>query len=829
MASKRKKSFKIKNFPYKKLLKYSQKHKLDLNILMLALLHVFIYKVNGLQNTSVGIKASGKKYSKTRACRILTDQISSVQIDPSLTFYTFAVNLKKKSVLINGSKRLSYLLSLPYFSENEKNTMQIISCDEEEGSYNYEVDLVYSEKKIIFAFKLLNNSTTETVRYANAFFNFLDDFIANEEAKIKDLELISSQEKKRLVDNFNNLDCGKAKHANIFSYFEELALKNKEDVIIEHGERRITYREALQKACYVDNLIKKQARKKQQVIVSFLPKEPNLVFSVLGTLRSENISIMIRPNYPKERIKAIFEKVCPSIIVTKSKYEKCLNLLITEIGISKKINILLIDKIDLEFANTKITKFSKPKGEYNLLSNIIFTSGSTGKQKAIMMTHKIASSYLSHGAYDVTRSNGKLRLMSFFTVEFTGFFRELLLTIFRGNALCFLPDENIRLDPALLVNWAEKNEINYLCLIADIFRGITKYAQKTTRLKKLKYLFPILGRITNDKYLHRFIVNHPNLSVSNMYGMSEMGLVRSSYKITPRIFKRLNVPDFNIYQSNYLKAIVLNKDGNVQPAGFVGEIYIHSPFIAAGYYNDKKLTKERFIPNLFSLKKNDIILKTGDFVRILENGDLEYLGRKDEQLSIRGVKVFSHDVDSYILQYSGIKECITIVKETDREGLFMAVFYTGRKKINISRLRNHLKKWLPEYAIPKYFIFLESLPLLPSRKIDRKKLLKISLKDRISENFQNPQTDLEKNIQSIWQEVLKIKRIGVKENFFNIGGDSLNVMKVYYRITSLYPKMIKSSEIFLNPTISKLAKIIEKNIGKKNRSFKKTIKGLAKK
>lgn len=797
MTSRRVKKNEIEDFPYKKLLQYSQKIKLDPKVFFLALFHIFSYKANDFRETLIGIENRGKK-SKIK--------ISEINIDSSQTVSNF-LKMFKNQIIFDGS---SFLISLPYSSENsldKKNKKNI-----GKGNFNYRIEL--KNEKIIL--EALCGSKEDTDRYSKALLNLTNQFLEKGEIKIEKLELISSQEKKKLIENFNNLDNKKPKYSNVFCYFEERAYANREEVAMEYKEKKITYWETLKKACFIDSLIKKQTKKKQKFIVVFLPKELDLIYSILGIIRSENISVLIRPNYPKERIKAMLKKISPDIVITKNKYKKHLQFLLGETKNQKKGKILLLDNISSESADVKIIKFIKPKGEYNFLSNIIFTSGSTGNQKAVMLSHKNLSQFLSHGISEILDLDEKLRVMSFFTIEFSGFLREIFLTLFQGNTLCFLPNENLRLDHVFLEKWVKDNNINYLNINADVCRNLIKYSQEPQKLTCLRHLYPGPGNHINDIFLHRFIKNHPETSVYEIWGMSEMGLMRNKHKIISEDFNKARIPIFNTFQDDQIKAITLNRDGNIQPIGFVGNLHLHSHCISSGYYNNKKLADEYFISNPFGSKNNDIVLKTGDFFKILENGNVEYFGRRDDQLNIRGVKVFASEIRSYLLRYSGIKECVISTRKTKKEGVYTIAFLIGDRN-KPDKLKNYLGKWLPEYAMPRYFIFLEKMPLLPNKKIDLKKLEKFSFEYKMPKNYQNSLTNTEEKIHEIWQNVLGVKSIiDINENFINIGGDSLRAMKIYSEINEAYPDILKTSDIFLYPTIKKIAKKIDENT-KKNK------------
>lgn len=806
----------ISNDLNKRLQSYLKRNNLDHFAFFTALMFVFSYKINGTKSNSIRMEKSVGIIKKG----IYLNHVLNIDINSKQSFPEFVLKIKRnlkalnsKNIIIhkdNDQNIISYYLALPFFADNQIESKQEKIIQKKCDKFNYKIAITVKKdvvKNIII--ESIHKPTLDLARYAKALDNLLMNFFRSENILIKNLELISLFEKKRLIDNFNDLDDRKPKYANIFSYFEELALNNKNKIILEDNNKKITYGEALQRTLQIYNLIKKETEKKQLIIINFLPKEPDLVFSYLGVIKSDNISMMINPDYPRERIKLIFKKVRPNIIITKLKYKRKIESLLAQIKNSCRVKIIFINQTNPTLTNINVENYTNKNKYKNLISNIILTSGSTGNQKAIILKHKALSSFLNFSAPELTDTNKKFRLMSFYSIEFTGFLREILLTIFQGNVLCFLPDENIRLDTESLIKWIGKNKIDYLCVNAETFKNIVVSAKSRKRLKKLKYFFIGPGTITNNNNLRLFVRNHPQTGVYEGFGMSEMGLVRPSFRINQDILSKARIPEFNIYASKQIKMVVLDQDGNIQPAGFIGEMYFHSRHITSGYYNDKKRTQDFYKTNPFVRDKKDVILKTGDFARILENGDVECFGRRDDQININGVKIFASEIQFYLMQYAGISDCIVSTRKTEKDGVFAIAFYLG-KKTRAEKLINYLGKWLPKYMIPRYFIFLEKFPLLPNKRIDINKLSKIPFEYQSSSIKLKKLTETEYNVQLIWQEVLNIKKtIDINEDFLNIGGDSLRAMQLYSKINNIYPNILNISDIFFCRTIKKIAKKID--------------------
>jgi surfactin family lipopeptide synthetase A len=299
-----------------------------------------------------------------------------------------------------------------------------------------------------------------------------------------------------------------------------------------------------------------------------------------------------------------------------------------------------------------------------------------------------------------------------------------------------------------------------------------------------------------------------NIKMINMYGLTE-GSVHVTYNKVDSENNNLVGKALNNYQT-----YILNQYQKLQPIGVPGELYISGDGLARGYINDKQKTREVFLPHPF--KKDTRIYKTGDLAKMHPDGNIEILGRVDHQIKIRGMRIEPGEIEANLKKHKNIKDVVVIVKENKKDNdKYLVAYYILEKKnkketikqINKEKeeLKSKLKRILPDYMIPAYFIRLDKFPLNQNGKLDRLNLPEPKEKDLDKNKYITPKTEIEKKVAKIWQEVLGVKKISRNDNFFNLGGHSLKAIQVLSRINSQFKIDLGLKEIFENQELSGLS------------------------
>jgi amino acid adenylation domain-containing protein len=616
-------------------------------------------------------------------------------------------------------------------------------------------------------------------------------------------------QKRRLIADFNANNFKKPRFESAVLLFEKQVKKTPKNVAVEFGRERLTYEELNQRVNIMAAFLVRLSDKNQQKIYVLADKGIDIIVAFLGILKSGNILIPINPRHPSETIRATFKEIKPDLIIVQQKY---LNLFKKMDKNLTGIKLLNLDRVG-QFAKTAPAE-KNPVIKGNKYAYIYFTSGSTGHPKAVVGTNINLSFRAEYSLKDKKHLKRNFRIGQISSIYMhLSLGKEILPALCCGATVCIPSDKDILSNIPLLTKWLEDNHIALVDFPGDIFKYFMGGIKKAGRLKDLKHVFVSGVKLDNDKYLKKFFEKFGSrVKLSNFYGATEAPL-GFEHEISRNDLKEKVMP---IGKTAGAKAIVLNEKREVLLPGQMGEIYIRSPYLTAGYYNNPVLTKKVFIQNPLSRNSQDVVYYTGDMGRLLPDGNIEFLGRGDNQVKIRGFRVELREIEVKLLAHAGIKNCAVLAKKNENGENYLVAYYVAAGH---PEPKNYLRTVLPDYMIPSFFIRLERFPLTPSGKIDRLALPEPELAG-ISRHkaYRLPATKLEGQLAEIWQRALGLKRVSVNDNFFELGGSSLNLIAVNNRLAEQFNTAIPFTAIFQNPTIRELAVFL------KNQSKKKTLR-----
>jgi amino acid adenylation domain-containing protein len=444
---------------------------------------------------------------------------------------------------------------------------------------------------------------------------------------------------------------------------------------------------------------------------------------------------------------------------------------------------------------------------------LVYTSGSTGRPKGVMLEHKNLVNLIKYDLNDTTIDCSKI--LQFHTIGFDASFHEIACVLLSGGEL-YLIDKELMTDVSDLFALVEKNKINtlffpmsFLNMIfneehyVDIFPGCVEHIQTAGE------------QVVINNRFKRFLQEN-NVHLHNHYGPSETHVV-TALTVEPRG----EIPDLPSIGKPVLNTTIyiLNKGGQIQPLGVPGELYIGGVQVGRGYLNRPELTAEKFLPVFNRSYKSyrsyisKKLYRTGDLARWLADGNIEFLGRIDTQLKIRGFRVEPGEIESQLMEIHYIKEVAVVGARDKKDEKILCAYLVSDKEINTDTLRSEISEIFPDYMIPAYFIQIDKMPLTPSGKVDRRALPEPELKQ--GGNYSEPTSEIEKKLAAIWSEVLGrdvlpgALRIGIDDNFFNLGGHSLTATLMTSKIHKEFNVKISLAEIFKTPYIRELAKYIE--------------------
>jgi amino acid adenylation domain-containing protein len=502
----------------------------------------------------------------------------------------------------------------------------------------------------------------------------------------------------------------------------------------------------------------------------------------------------MEPKYPSKRLEEIAEEAGIEILITDKKIgEKIKNEKIKQVKIDEQ-------KEEIEQESAENVEHEEKGVTVENLAYVIYTSGSTGKPKGIGVSH---SSIVNHLLWRQTEfplsENDRFLQKASFSFDISVW--EIFGTLMAGARL-ILARPGGEQDSSYLVNLIAKREVT----VAHFGPAMLEMVLEEKEIINCKHLRQVFcgGEPLLPPILERFF-ERVNADLCNQYGPTET-TVDVLFWPCVRDLNRRNVP-IGRPISNTM-ALVLDPYLSPVPVGVPGELYVGGESLARGYLNQPDLTSERFIPNPFAIKAGSRLYKTGDLVRQLPDGNIEFLGRIDNQIKLRGFRIEMGEVESVISQYPDVGEVTVMLREDVPNDKRLVAYIVPRQgqEPAVSQLRTFLKERIPDYMVPSLFIFLDSLPLTSNGKINKRALpAPQGLRPDIAADYVAPQTPVEQVIASIWQRLLQIEKVGIYDNFFDLGGHSLLTIQVKSELKKALNEDIPVVDLFKYPTINSLA------------------------
>jgi len=436
------------------------------------------------------------------------------------------------------------------------------------------------------------------------------------------------------------------------------------------------------------------------------------------------------------------------------------------------------------------------EGQTQDLAYVMYTSGSTGQPKGVMVEHKSVVRLVRNTNYIEFEPND--RILQTGAIAFDASTFEIWGALLNGLEL-YLADKNEILDGAKLGELLEKYGITTMWLTAPLFNQITE--DHGNIFKKCRKLL-VGGDALSPKHINKIRDINKELVIINGYGPTENTTFSTCFRIDKTYTE--NIPIGKPISNS--KVYIINKQGGLQPIGIAGELCVAGDGLSRGYLGRQQLTEEKFVPNPFF--KGERMYKTGDLARWLPDGNIEFLGRKDQQIKISGHRIELGEIENQLLNHEEIREVFVTAKEDTNGNKYLMAYIAGDRPFTLEEIRGYLAKELPYYMIPSYILQLNKLPLTINGKIDRKSLPEPSGSIDTGSIYEAPRNEIEEKLVMIWKEILNIKKVGINDNFFELGGQSLKATGMAARIQKELNTPVLLKEVFLKPTIKELSKYI---------------------
>lgn len=577
--------------------------------------------------------------------------------------------------------------------------------------------------------------------------------------------------------------------STIVAMFQQAALQNVEDIAILHGNTQLTYRQLDEQANGLAHLLSEHGVQKDQPVGISLERSPELIIAILAILKAGGAYLPIDPSYPSDRIAYMIR-------------ESQLSLLITDKKQSDRFQNQVADLLVLD-AKEMMPSEQGPEVEIDGedLAYVLYTSGSTGNPKGVAMHHAPLANLIN---WQMGQSKLKpgARTLQFAPISFDVSFQEIFSTFAAGGTLVLI-DDDLRLNALELLKFINENGIERMIVpfvalnyLAEITDGADA---KPTSLKEI-YTSGEQLKITPA--IRNFFKALDGAILCNQYGPTECHVV-SEYVLTGDPDEWPELPPIGKAIAN-VDLHILDEDMKPVPDGTSGELFIGGDCVARGYLNNEELTSKRFIADPF--KEDGRLYKTGDRCVVLEDGNIDFQGRIDGQVKVRGYRIELGEVEVALGKFDGLDHPVVTVRE-DRPGEKKLVgYFIPTSDVDLSALRKHMEASVPEYMVPSAFVAIEELPRTPSGKIDRKALpAPDTSRPDIGVTYVAPSADLEKKIASLWADLLNIDKVGLDDNFFDLGGNSLMSIQCVARMKQEHGIDLPIVKLYQYPTIKGIA------------------------
>jgi amino acid adenylation domain-containing protein len=604
-------------------------------------------------------------------------------------------------------------------------------------------------------------------------------------------------------------------YQSIIELFDQAAENFHNHVAIERADERVTYTELVERSNNLANFLVSQGAASGSIIAILAEDAIEVIAAIIGVLKAGCVFVPLEPRIPEKRLQTMVAEVSPTWFIIESKFLPRLENIAA--GGGAKARIICVGGqgahvhqsesmacAEHEAIPPDTWRPSTAPGPDDMCY-IYFTSGSTGKPKGIAGRRKGIDHFVQWEIKTLDVTEGT-RISQLTGASFDAILRDIFVPLCAGGTICVPETRETIINAARLIEWLDNSRINIVHCVPTVFRSIINERLRPEYFSALKYIL-MAGEPLLPADVKRWMeVYGERVQLINLYGPTETTMTKFFYFVKPSDQERRFIPIGQPMEG--ARALVIDAKGQACPPGAVGEIYIRTPFRTLGYYNQLELTKEVFVQNPFSNNPNDIVYKTGDLGRVLEDGNFEFLGRKDSQVKVRGVRIELAEIESQLREYEAVKNVAVIDREDSRGDKYLCAYTVLSREVDPGALRSFLSQRLPEYMMPAVFMQVDELPMTLSGKVDRRALPDPEQSKALTA-FVPPRTPVEQKLAELWSQVLNVKQVGINDNFFDLRGHSLLATRLLSLVRETFEIEIPLRSLFDAPTIAALAENIE--------------------
>ena len=807
--------FTVEKETLEKLKAFGQREGVTLFMTLLAAFQTFLRHYSGQDEILVGSPIANRTRSETEALIgfFVNTLVFRADFDDRLTFRQLLTRTRRDTLDAYGHQDLPFeqlveilqpernmshspIFQVMFVLQNtpsgevdmEDSRIRPIEAEQKIAKYDLSLIAMEAEHGLMVEFEYNTDLFREkTIRRMQERFAYLLDILAEKyDRPLLRLSLLPEKEREKVLALGRGEQHPAPGQPLIQHLFEETVLRYPHQTAVVFKDRSLTFRELNAQANRLAHLLRASGVGPEKLVAISVERSMEMVVGLLAVIKAGGVYVPVDPDYPLERIAYILKDAnSPWLLTSRSLKDRFRDL---------DARLILLDEA---LPGTYGNKTENPiyLNQPDNLAYVIYTSGSTGRPKGTMLTHRGLCNLTLRQIEDFQLTPER-RCLQFASFSFDASVSEIFTTLVSGAAL-YLMDRATQTSTTRLTNLMRDSRISTVTLPPSLLNIIKDEALPGlhTLISAGEALAPDLARHWSAK-----------CRLLNAYGPTENTVCASRYEVRDAD-SRATIPIGTALGN--VRLYVLDENMNLSPTGIPGELYLAGTNLARGYLNRPALTAERFLPDPFSGKPGARMYRTGDKVRWLESGHLEFLGRADSQLKVRGFRIEPGEIEARMRAHPAVKDAVLSLQHDDNGLSYLAAYVIWKEKADAAALKSALREQLPDYMIPAVFTGIEQIPLTPNGKVDYRALPEAAIRPEESgSEFIAPRNAMETRLAEIWETILGINPIGVRHNFFELGGHSLMAMQLLNAIEKQFKKDVTLIDFFKEPTIEHLAALL---------------------
>jgi len=799
---------------------------------LLAAFGILLYRYTGSEDLLVGTPVAGRDRAETEKAigLFINTLVFRTHLDGNLSFRELLARVREVALEAYACQEVPFeqlvealqperdlsqtpifqvLFQLRNLSSQvvEVQGLRIDNCQLETGMAMLDLGLEIEEQptglSCVFKYNSDLFDATTIERMAGHFQVLLSGIVANPQEQIYQFPLLAESERHQLLVEWNNTEIAYPQNKCIHQLFEEQVERTPDAVAVVFESEQLTYRQLNNRANQLAHYLRSLGVGPEVLVGICVDRSLERVVGLLGILKAGGAYVPLDPNYPPDHLAYIISDSQVRLLLTQSKSRDILP--------ECEARVVCLDRdwpVISRYSQENLARVATSAS----LAYVIYTSGSTGRPKGVEIEHQSLTNFVQGAQTEYGIDKGD-RVLQFASISFDAAAEEIYPCLVSGGTLVLRTDRMLSSVSTFMQTCREWG-ITVLDLPTAYWQQMMaelEYSVSGMLPSDLRLV--IIGRErvlpVSVKNWQKLVGEYPQLV--NSYGPTEATVVATLQKMTTSVTIQREVPIGRPLAN--VQTYILDRHLQPVPIGVPGELHIGGAGLARGYLNRPELTEQKFIPNPFSNSPGSRLYKTGDLARYLPDGNIEYIGRIDNQVKNRGFRIELGEIEAVLMQHPDIREAVVIARDAlpgDKRLLAYVVWTGENADIITTNLRDFLKQKLPQYMIPNAFVVLDALPLTPNGKVDRRALpAPDTTRQSGVETFVAPRDSTELQLAQIWEQVLGIQPIGVTDNFFELGGHSLLAVRLVAEIEKVTQKKLPLAALFQFTTIGELARVLQ--------------------